>query len=79
MILDMNRAKPPHNGIMQKVYAYDKPGGVLMGSGWVIYTDDGSMTSPDLFDSNGTKLPQGWYTLLTTDETKLIVIPRMVQ
>ena len=78
-MLTMNTAKPPHSGIMQKVYAYDKPGGALLGSGWVYYESNGTFTAPDLFDIQGVKLPMGWYTLLTTEETKLIVIPRMVQ
>lgn len=74
-----NKNKIPHNGIMCKVFAYDGPGGALLGSGWIIYRDDGNMASPDLFDLKGNKLPEGWYTLRVTDEVKPVVIPRMVQ
>lgn len=73
------KTKPSHNGIMCKVFAYDMPGGALLGSGWLIYSDDGTFTHPDLFDLKGNKLAEGWYTLKVTDETKLVVIPRMVQ
>lgn len=74
-----DKNKIPQSGIMCKVFAYDGPGGALLGSGWVIYYSDGKFSHPDLFDIKGEKLPEGWYTLRVTDETKLVVIPRMVQ
>lgn len=75
----VNKAKLAQSGIMCKVFAYDVPGGALLGTGWVIYYSDGNFSHPDLFDIKGEKLPEGWYTLRVTDETKLVVIPRMVQ
>lgn len=71
--------KIAQSGIICKVFAYDGPGGALLGSGWLTYSSDGSVFAPDLFDIKGNKLPEGWYTLRVTDETKLVVIPRMIQ
>ena len=75
----MNTAKPPQMGLMCKVLAYDKPGGALLGSGWLLYRGDGKVMAPDLFDLIGEKLPEGWYNLQITQESYCVVIPRMVQ
>jgi hypothetical protein len=74
-----NKSKPPHLGLMCKVLAYSQPGGALLGSGWIIYRNDGNVMAPELFDLAGEKLPEGWYHLQITQESKCVVIPRMVQ
>lgn len=77
--MNKNKAKPPHLGIMQKIYAYEQGSEALLGTGWIITRDDGKQSAPELFDLKGVKLPEGWYTLRVTKEQHLVVIPRMVQ
>lgn len=74
-----NKSKPPYSGLMCKVYAYEQGSDAMLGSGWIIYRDDGKTMAPELFDLKGVKLPEGWYTLKVTNEKHMVVIPRMVQ
>jgi len=71
--------KVSYNGIMQKVLVYDQNGQGIIGTGWIVHRNDGKVFRPTLFDIMGVKLPEGWYNIVTTNEAKLVVIPRSIQ
>lgn|GEM_PF-4190558 len=64
------------NAILQEIEVYlDHQ---LIGTGYLVTKSNGDISRPKLFDLNGNKLPQGWYTLKMT-ESKLCIIPKNIQ
>jgi len=64
-------------GVMHKIIVYDN--GAIIGYGYVIIDNKGDMSTPDLFDIKGTRLPEGWYTLQVGTEYFNVVIPDNIQ
>jgi hypothetical protein len=62
-------------GVIQGLLVYEKD--ELIGRGWIIY-DEKWKVDPLLVDLTGKCLPTGFYTLVVSNESFLIVVNRSV-
>lgn len=63
-----------NTALMQKVLVFDDK--VHIGHGYIYYRDDGKISNPELYATDGEKLKEGWYKVVSTDVTSLVVIAR---
>ena len=71
-----------NSAVLYKVFVFEKYDYIQqsrIGTGWILYRDDGKVSVPHLFHDDGTEIPMGEYTLVHTDENHLVVIPRNKQ
>lgn len=62
--------------IMTKFIVIDRQGNQV-GFGYVIWKD-GTMREPTLFDNEGNRLPEQWYTLVAVEQ-ELVIAPERIQ
>jgi len=71
-----------NSAILHKILVYEKHDSIQLkciGTGWIIYRDDGKVSAPQLFYDDGTEIPSGEYFLVNTEENHLVVVPKQKQ
>ena len=67
-------------GLRHKIIVYESDGGAIIGRGWVIVCNDGSMSAPELYDLRGEPITErDWFKLQITEESDLVVVAGRVQ